>query len=225
MGGCGREQHQRHELGAKVEKISDISDAAFLNGMASLPQSPSTLLLADSQTGVVYSLDTNTGDYTTASQDVEAFTPDPDAPIVIGVNGLQFKPDEPEMLYWTNSFRDGQLGRIAIDPLTGAQAGPAEILLRREQDSPSDDFTFDARGDAWLTGSPQDTVARVSSPGLKFEVVVNNTEVIAGPTACKFGRTKKDVGTLYVATNGGLAEGLPQGIKGGAVVAVDTAGL
>ena len=230
MRGCHRddgwhETHQGGARGAKVKKLTDVPEAAFLNGMAALPENPSTLVIGDCGTGVVYSLDTKTSDYQVAIENVHVLTPAPDPPVIIGINGIQFRPHESDQLYWTNSFRDGHFGRIAIDPHTGSQAGPAEVLFRRKQDGAQDDFTFDAVGDAWLTGSPQDTVVELVKPDWDFEVVVNDANVIAGPTACKFGRTEKDAETLYVVTNGGLPEALPQGIKGGAVVALDTAGL
>lgn len=53
-------------------------------------------------------------------------------------------------------------------------------------------------------------------------MVANDTSVMPGPTACKFGRSARDVkdGILYVSTNGGLVYPSPQGIVGGAVVAL-----
>lgn len=228
MRGCpsedGRsEWHDGVAPDAKVAKLTDLPEAQYLNGMASLPNNPSQLLIVDCGAGTVFSLDTTTGQYSLAISDVDALKPAPDPPVIIGINGIQFRHGEPGTLYWTNSFKDGHFGRIAIDPLTGQQAGPAEVLLDHKQSGAQDDFTFDSDGNAWLVGSPQDTVIELTSGDWGFEVVVNDTEVVAGPTSCKFGRTEKDGEVLYVVTDGGILEELPEGIRGGAVVAVDTA--
>lgn len=193
--------------------------------MASLPQNPSTLLLADCGTGVLYSLNTKISEYRVAIDGEEVLEPAPNAPVDIGVNGLQPQPHEPGTLYWTNFFKDRHFGRTAIDPKTGYKAGRAEVLFTRQQEGAQDDFSFDADGNAWLAGSPASTVVQSTQPGWDFEVAVNDTAFVAGPTACKCGPTRWDAETLYIVTNGGLPDALPQGIRDGAVVAVDRAGL
>lgn len=173
-------------VGMSVSRLDggmDELEARFLNGMASVPEDPSTLAFVDLGAGTVYSLDTRTGAYEVAIQDVPALKSALDAAVVIGINGTQFREGEPDMLYRTKSFKDGHFGRVAIDPLADHQAGPVEVLFRCEQSGARDDFTFDAEDNAWLTSSPRDTVLELEAREWDAQVVVDETSVVAGPTA------------------------------------------
>ncbi len=68
---------------------------------------------------------------------------------------------------------------------------------------------------------------KVDLSGGNTAVLIGGTSKVDGQTACQFGRRKEDVkkGTLYITTNGGIADPPPQGIVGGGVYALDTAEL
>ncbi len=68
----------------KVDKIADLTDAAFLNGMAAL--NSHAVLIADSKLGVVFPLDTYAGKYGIMLGD-ETMESVPGALALIGIDG------------------------------------------------------------------------------------------------------------------------------------------
>lgn len=218
-------------FGVYVEKISDIPEALFLNGMTTLPASPRTLLMADSGAGLIYRLDTKTGAYSIVI-DNPALKPNETAFLKLGVNGIHFRPGEDNYVYFTNSLMSPAFSRIPIDPLTGMQTGPDESIVESltKSGGAPDDFTFDSTGKAtYIADGALNGLLRVGLPSGETEVVVGGTEQskVVGQTACQFGRTREDVekGTLYITTTGGIVVPPPQGIVGGSVFALDTAQL
>ena len=221
--------HASH--GPAAHKITDIPSARFLNGMTNLPANPGALFLADSGAGLIYSLDPVTGAYSVAVDD-PALKPNASVPIVIGVNGIHFRPGVDDYVYFTNTFQRPMFSRIAVDPTTGVQTGPDEVVVESFADLKGvpDDFIIDNTGAvAYIADGALDGMLKVDLGSGETEVLLGGTKKseVYGQTACAFGRTKEDVqkGTLYITNDGGIAVPPPQGIVGGGVYALDTAEL
>ena len=215
----------------KVHKIADIPRAKFLNGMTALPSSPNMVLLADSAAGLIYRLDTVNGAYSVAVDD-PALKPNSSAPVLLGVNGIHIRPGDDAHIYFTNTLMAPAFSKIPIDPGTGAQRGPDEVVVESVAalGGGPDDFCFDTTGKAaYVADGALYGLLEVNVASGETEVVVGGTprSRVVGQTACNFGRTKEDVekGTLYITTTGGIAAPPPRGIVGGSVFALDTAKL
>lgn len=218
-------RHHRPSAGpqAKVQKMTNISSAIFLNGLTTLPSSPSTVIVADSALGAIYSVDTITGACNIVL-DEPALKPLRSAPVLLGVNGIQVSADR-KYLYFTNSFQAPLLGRIPI-AFNGTAAGPVETIVEKADvilnvGFQADDFALAAHDTAWVTGDPSGYLLKVTPDGNLTRVLGdNNSTLIAGVTAAAFGRGGQSE-ILYLTTNGGLPYPA-NGIAGGKVIAVDT---
>ena len=215
----------------KIHKIADIPQALFLNGITTLSTNSSTILLADAGAGSIYRHDTVTGAYSIAI-DNPALKPNASFPVTLGVNGIHFRPDEPDYAYFTNTFMPPAFARVPIDPIDGSQSGPVEIIVDSvaEYMGAPDDFTFDLAGDtAYIANGAFSGLLKVSVPGGETEVVLGGTDrsEVSGLTTRDFGRTEEDLKkrTLYITNTGGIAAPPPTGVIGGAVWALDTAEL
>ena len=209
----------------KAKKITDIPPAMLLNGMASLPAKPEKLLTADSIAGKIYFVDTKAEEYGVVSS-ASALKPNASAVPPIGVNGIQFRPHDPDHLYFSNPTSPA-FSRIRIHPEGGGQIGPVQAI-EKPPIYHGDDFTFDASGKyAYIAEGPVQTLLKLDISKGRAKQVVGGlfSNALPGSTSCKFGRTKEDVakGRLYITTNGGLS-GAPRSgiITGGKLFAVDT---
>jgi sugar lactone lactonase YvrE len=105
-----------------------------------------------------------------------------------GANGLQvFRGD----VYVSNSDQ----GTLLRAPITasGAPGGLETVATHL----PADDFTFDVRGNIYVTTDPFQTVVRIAPDGTR-EVLLTEEDGLDGPTAATFGRHGRDRRTLYV---------------------------
>jgi sugar lactone lactonase YvrE len=212
-----------HRDSAIAKKVADMPNAVFLNGMTALPTDPGSVLIGDSGLGVVYHVKLKSGEYSIAIDD-PALKPNLSAAAVLGVNGIHWQNNN---LYFTNSFQAPVLGRIPLHT-NGTAAGPTEILVANATGPTNlsyhgDDFAIDSAGDIWLTSDVSGGLSKISPNGqVVFVGGGPNDSVIAGDTAVAFGRTPQDHHTLYITTNGGLADPGAAGIVGGKVVTLDT---
>lgn len=202
-----------------VSKITDIPEASFFNGMTLLAPFSPYLLIADSGLGVVWRLNYLTAEYIIAL-DNSLMKPVPNSlNIVLGINGVHTRDG---YLYFTNSFQY-LFARVPISA-QGTHTGAYEVVAHS---GPSDDFTFDIEGNAYITQDPGDALEQVTPQG-KVTVLAGNTNstILEGDTAVAFGRTWRDFDTLYITTNGGIA-GLVAGtsVVGGKVLAADIPAL
>jgi hypothetical protein len=201
---------------AKVTKIVDIPEGAFLNGMCTFDKS-GNVLISDSQASVVWRLDTRSGDHQIAIDD-PLMKPLP-GPVVLGINGIHIRNN---FLYFANSLRL-TFNRVPIHS-NGTAAGAAKVLV---QSGLCDDFAFDQAGNAFMTQNAGNALQKITPEGVVTVIVGNpNSTELVGPMAAQFGRTPLDESILYVTTNGGLA-GPVNGtyVEGGKVVAVDLGAL
>jgi hypothetical protein len=71
----------------KVQKVTDIPEAHYLEGITALPSSPGIILSADSALGLIYCVNIFTGDYSVAIRN-DALKPAKDAIVPVGVNDI-----------------------------------------------------------------------------------------------------------------------------------------
>jgi hypothetical protein len=179
----------------RIDKIADIVEAELLNGMARL--NSHAVMIADSQRGLVYYLDTNTGSYHVAMEDA-TMKPLPNQVVAIGINGVKIVRG---FLYFTNTFAQ-TLVRVKVDRVTGEAVGPYEVVARNL--SPADDFALAEDGTAFVAGVVLNIVTEVSPQGSAKVIAGNlNSTDVAGATSASLGRTPWDRNVVYVATNGG----------------------
>ncbi|MDI1487891.1 MAG: hypothetical protein OHK93_007164 [Ramalina farinacea] len=197
---------------AKTSKITDIPEAILLNGVTLLDGWDATVLVADSGLGVVYRVDTKAGTYEIVQDDATMKATG------LGVNGLRVRNGN---FFFTNGGKN-TFTKVPINR-DGTAAGAYQTIVTNTVGS-FDDFALDILGDAFAAqGGGGNQIVKISRGGVETEVAGNiNSTAIAGPTSARFGRTLRDLTTLYVTTNGGLT-GPVDGtiVEGGKIVAVD----
>ena len=173
-----------------IEKIAAIPQAKILNGLTHLTNNPDIVLAADSEAGIVYSLNIASGASAVAIQD-SAFLPLGKSPL--GINGLHVD-NLGNNLYFTNSAQ-GTFSRIPIDD-NGHATGAATILATSATGDDYDDFAIDSSSNSWVTVHP-DILTEVTEAG-KQTTIVNSTTLLQ-PTSAIFATGGQ---TLYVVTDG-----------------------
>ncbi|KAF9884530.1 hypothetical protein FE257_001475 [Aspergillus nanangensis] len=174
-----------------INKLADIPDTTNLNGIALSPFSPNVLLLSDSASGAIWSLDIKTGSSRIVLQD-PLFEARPSNPL--GINGLKTRG---KYVYFTNSAQ-GIFGRVPFSVLSTA-SGPAQIITK-VPGAGFDDFTFDLIGNALIANHPG-SLYQISASGVNT-VLINSTSIVE-PTSAIFGRgSNESAKTLYVTTGG-----------------------
>ncbi|KAM3445420.1 hypothetical protein NHJ13734_000547 [Beauveria thailandica] len=199
---------------AHVSKVADIPEAVFLDGMVTLDPEAGTVLVGDAAEGVIFRLNTNTGEYALVQRD-ESFRPPADAALPVGLNGIRISEN---YLYYVNTFNP-LYGRVPIDSVTGEATGPYE---RISTGVPADDFALDANKTAYVAGGIANVVTKIELNGESTVIAGNlNSSFVAAGTATVFGRTRKDEHILYVTT-GGASEAPVNGTfsEGGKIVAL-----
>lgn len=190
------------ETNATVTHLTDIDEADFLNGMATLDDGH--IYVSDVYSGVIYLVDVSTGDYQVAVNDTLAkFSVDGEAASTnLGSNGLKVRDG---YLYWTNTAR-GFLARIPVGT-DGFPTGDSAIVATNVPKA--DDFQFRDNGEVFVAQNQQDTLSAawgVESGGVVTAQAIagsNISTILAGVTSPKFGRTSTDSNRLYLSTSGG----------------------
>ncbi|KAK0266184.1 hypothetical protein LTR48_002754 [Friedmanniomyces endolithicus] len=192
-----------------VTLIANLTDVGLPDGVVALSAS-GVVLIADAGKGLVWKLDTNTGDYTIVIQDDIMISSNPYIPL--GVDGVHIADD---YLYFTN-LGDNILCRVFIDAAGNATD---EIEIVAVMPAP-DDFALTADGTAYVVGANQ--LFRVSPTG-KVDVLAGgiNDTTLEGATSAQFGRTRDDAGVLYIGTNGGLLVPVGGRLIGGQLLAIN----
>jgi hypothetical protein len=195
---------------AVVKKVADVPGGELLNGMAKVNEH--TLLIADSMKGVIWSLDTLTGQSVIAldHESLKAGHDDAGNFIKSGINGLRVDDDR---VYYTNSFT-GDLSKVAIDCETGEIQGEVETIAKGMVDA--DDFAIGKDGKVYVTRNTGSLVVVLKSWG-KADIAGLEAKDVSGPTSAAFGRTKRDEDVLYVSTIGRVNGTF---VEGGKIVAI-----
>jgi hypothetical protein len=187
-----------------------------LNGLTVLNKAAGTVLVGDAGAGVVYRVDTNSGQYQQVLSDPLMTPAGPPFP-QLGINGIHICSN---FVYWANTFQ-GVFARIPIHA-DGTAAGPAAVLVNIGL---GDDFTFDSVGNVYLAQNLNNTLQKITPAGVTSIIAGDlHSSALPGPTAAQFGRTAADHSVLYVTTTGGI--GSPVNgtyVEGGKITAVTIA--
>ena len=187
---------------AKARKIADLPNAVLLNGMTLLNKSKRLVLIADSVLGIVWRLDGRTGKVSKAIDDPSMKAP-PGSSSPIAINGVEILPGSTGTLYFSNSAA-GTLNSISIHADGSAKAPAMTVVLGLF----IDDFLLDGKGNAYLNLNDANSEAKLKLEGAVETVLAGSPQdktTLAGPTACRFRRTKLNGTNLYISTNGGTA--------------------
>ncbi|MCJ1395533.1 hypothetical protein MMC18_008419 [Xylographa bjoerkii] len=193
-----------------VTLLANLTEVGLPDGIATLDNEIGLVLLADAAKGIVWRVDTTTGNYSIAIQD-ELFTTNNQL-IPLGVDGIHILNNH---LYFTN-FGNNVFGRVAISA-NGSATGPLEIVANM---TIPDDFAIAEDGTAYIAGD--NTLYRFSQDGA-VDILVGgpNKFVLEGCTSAQLGRTRMDQDVLYIGTNGGLLAPVDGQIHGGQLLAVN----
>lgn len=194
-----------------VTLIASIPKVGLPDGVAALQHGRGVVLVADAEKGLVWRVDTTSGDYIIAIDDPAFRVVDPSP---LGVDGIHILNNE---LYFTN------LGAnlIAKIPITahGGAASPVQNISS-ETVAP-DDFALADDGKVYAAG--YNTLRRVQPDATTDRIVGGlNSTAVQGITSAQFGRTAYDKNVLYMGTQGGMLF-LPPGsnVHGGQLLAVN----
>lgn len=180
----------------RLTLVANITSAQLLNGMCRISDHDTrSLLIADSQAGRIFKLDTHTGAFQVVIDD-EVLKNTPEG-LQVAVNGLHVQGSH---LYFT-SLNKGIFGRYPISLSTGIPTGPVEIIAEGVR---GDDFAVSADGKfAWIAMNGQSSLVEVEISARSARVVVEST-ALASASAVSFGRTLLDMNSLYISSAGTL---------------------
>jgi sugar lactone lactonase YvrE len=197
-----------------VSEAINVTASRLLNGMATLDASTGTVLVADSQLGLIWRVNTKTTEYEVVLED-DTMAPSDELGFSLGINGVRIWRD---FVYYNNCPRR-LLCRVRIDRTTGRAVGPYEII---SQGVLSDDFAVAQDGTAYLAGLNDNVVTHVRLNGSREVVAGNlNSTDMAGATSAAFGRTTGYRSVLYVTTSGGSTAPVNGSfVEGGKVMAI-----
>ncbi|KAJ5466777.1 hypothetical protein N7475_004529 [Penicillium sp. IBT 31633x] len=188
----GGEKNNRVSAQPAASEIAALPEALALNGMATFSRESNLVLIADSPKGVVWKLDTGTGDYGIALNDT-TMQPAQGQPLPLGVNNVAFLSG---YVYYTSTTRM-EYCRVKVDK-DANPIGDFEVIASGFL---PDNLELTDDGTAYIPTDPQNSVVRLTPSG-QISLVAGgqiSTE-LAGPTSV---RLSKDRQTLYVGTSGG----------------------
>lgn len=195
--------------------VANVTSAQLLNGMCRLSDDDATILLiADSQAGKIFKLDTHTGSFEILIDD-EALKNSLSG-LQVAVNGIHVHGSH---LFFTNLNR-GIFGRVPISLSTGDPTGPIEVIVRGVQ---GDDFAISRDGTtAWIAMNGQSSLVEVDIPAKRARIVAESS-YLASTSAVSLGRTLLDRESLYISSAGVLdgVMGRNDNTTGGIVARVD----
>ncbi|KAH6612229.1 hypothetical protein B0J18DRAFT_494796 [Chaetomium sp. MPI-SDFR-AT-0129] len=184
--------------------LATLAEAQNLNGLAVLHST--AVLVADAGQGVVYRVDTETGEYAVVLQDEETMAPASKA-IPFGIDGIKYRDG---VVWYTNIFKNS-FHRVLVDEGTGEARGGYETLWR---DLMGDDLCFGPGGSDTEGGGGKIYVATNGGNSLVevdvAGVVEGGTVVpvkvgsVTGSTSCVVGRGEGDGGVVYVGAGQGV---------------------
>ena len=191
------------EGAAEPELVARFPDAGFLNGMATWDEK--RVLVGDTSNNVVYLLDVESGEFTTAL----------DGPEVAGVNGIRVHDGAVYAVATTSRtlFKIPVTEDVEID-------GEAVVIV---EGVGMDDFDIAADGTIYAASPSDNLVVKISPDGEVTDLAggANSTDVL-GPTSVRIGRGEGGENTIYVSITGNGLFGPPDAPKAAAgIVAVN----
>lgn len=182
-----------------VQLIVKIDEAKFLNGLTAISERSDTVLVADSQAGLVWAVNTQFKTYRVAISDPATMAPRAGTQFPLGINGVRVHKD---LLYYT-SDATAEVYRV---PISSKSSAKGDIEFFADVISP-DDFAIDRNGDLYVTTNPSNSLEFVPASGVSGVVLVGglNQTILAGATSAVFGRGSGCERVLFVCTSGGKA--------------------
>jgi sugar lactone lactonase YvrE len=156
------------------------------------------LYSADSQLGIIWRIDPKTGSLKEVMRD-PALLARPFISLAPGANGLHFRGND---LLVTVSDRTTLL-KFAMDEK--GKLGKSSVIATG---IPGDDFAIGQDGSLFVTTHPYNTIVKISPNGERM-IIGKAEQHIVGATDAVFGKSPKDLNTLYVVTDGGAFTGGP----------------
>ncbi|CAG7928119.1 unnamed protein product [Penicillium olsonii] len=184
-------QDERALAGPIASEIAAVPESLALNGMATFAQDSNLVLVADSLMGVIWKVDTETGDYAVALNHT-TMTAAP-GPLPLGINSCTVLG---EYVYYTSTTRM-QYCRVKVDKQANA-VGDYEVIASGFL---PDNIELTPDGTAYIPTDPQNGVVRITPLGQIALVAGGQISMeMPGPTST---RLSKDRDVLYVGTSGG----------------------
>ncbi|KAI0403954.1 hypothetical protein F4802DRAFT_598575 [Xylaria palmicola] len=185
------------DVNVTVDRTVAVPDTPSMEGMAALPNHPSTILGADAIGGRILRVDTADSSVSVAVEH-EALKPgDKNDATARGVKGLKVQDG---YLYFTNAARI-TFGRFPIDE-NGTNTGDVEILACLD-DMPDEsaaygDFSFDSEGNAFVAVHPS-SIHRITPDGAQSVFAGGANSTFLEPTSVVLSNNGK---SLYISTAG-----------------------
>lgn len=182
---------------AGVRQVASLSKGGLLNGVASVQEYSSFVLVADTFAHVIWRVDILTGSAKVALNDS---TTAGTSASPTSVNGIKIFNST---MYYTNTGQE-TLHKVPVTS-AGRVIGPPTLVT---DNLPCDDLILDSAGNAYVA-RPSNVITKVSPSGEKSIVAgtVNSTaSKLVGATAVAFGRLATDWKSLYVTTKGGAMQ-------------------
>ncbi|KAE8445109.1 hypothetical protein EG329_013711 [Mollisiaceae sp. DMI_Dod_QoI] len=228
--------------GALIHHVALLSQSGILNGLSTLSATRGLIVAADSDKGVIWLIDVNTGSYNILLSGPELEKPG--TGFELGINGIRVLPslprvnnnnkdkDEEEDVKWIY-FDNQAKGTFHRVPISLSQRTNTSQIETLATDIAADDFALDPEmGVAYLACGTRNQVFRVSLNGGVPESVLgglNSTEV-ANPTSVALARGGVGMGRgvgrrIFVTTAGGLEAKINGSfVEGGKVLSYDLDG-
>ncbi|NEX61986.1 SMP-30/gluconolactonase/LRE family protein, partial [Noviherbaspirillum galbum] len=173
-----------------------LPEGAWPNGIDFGPDGK--LYVADSNLGVVWRVDTQSGRIERAVDDKQ-LRARPFISLAPGANGLHFRGSD--MIVTVSDHTT----LLAYALQSDGRFGEPQVLATG---IPGDDFAIGEDGSLYVTTHPYDTIVQILSSGER-RVIGDARQRIIGATDAVFGRAPGDRDTLYVVTDGGAFTGGP----------------
>ncbi|WYZ39399.1 hypothetical protein EsH8_III_001313 [Colletotrichum jinshuiense] len=173
----------------KASVVKIVPESKLFNGLAKLDHDATnnTLLIGDAAAGAVYKMDFSTGAYSVLlahkSMNPQGFLP-------FGIDGMKFRDGS---LYFTN------IGQNTFNKLPIDASGKPGTVSTIFNNSPGDDFVFDAGGNAYIATNTQNSVIKVDPAGK-----VTKLATVQGSTSTALGRTERNSNVLYIGSSQGI---------------------
>lgn len=195
-----------------ISSVAVMPGAAGLNGITNCHDSTTVVLIADSDIGAIWRLDTATGKHDIAFKD-PLFT-NCTSRLPLGLNGVSMYEGR---LHFANSALR-IYGRVPL-AMDGSALGEIEIIARASSASTIfDDISMDWQGSAWVATHPN-AVTQITAQGKQRNFTGGDVEM-NNPTSVVWGRGSFEAEKmLYITTNGVSAQGR---FVGAQVMALDT---
>ncbi|KAI9664371.1 MAG: hypothetical protein M1831_002304 [Alyxoria varia] len=177
---------------AKIQKHQNIPDAIVLDGAAVLNKKKGYLLAGDGNAGSLFLIDTKKKtSRAVLTDDLLKGQPGRLPPEGFGVNGVKIRNDG--QVYFTGEGR-GILGKVAFDVNTGEPKKGAKIkTIFSQQGRLLDDFCFGPDGSIYLSAVDKGVLKLEEEDPAGVRQIVD----LPGTNSVDFGRTPRDMNTLY----------------------------